>query len=79
MRLAAVSLLAGALFCGRFAVAGADSLENLLAGALMPSAAPALLGPITAEGRVGWQCKPERAASATPWREAELPTDPRTP
>ena len=73
LRLVATGLLAGALLCGRLAVASAASLEDLLAGALTPSAAPALLGPITAAGRVGWECKPERAAAAGSWHDAELP------
>ncbi|HXO17934.1 MAG TPA: hypothetical protein VN909_07170 [Candidatus Dormibacteraeota bacterium] len=76
LRVVAAVLLAGALFCsGRFAAASAASLEDLLAGALAPSAAAALLGPITAAGRVGWECKPERAAAAAGWHEAELPHD----
>ena len=44
-------------------MAGAASLEDLLTGALVPSAAPSLLGPITSAGRVGWECKPERSAA----------------
>jgi hypothetical protein len=44
-------------------------------GELTPSAMPPLLGPITSSGRVGWECKPERAAGATGWRDAELPRD----
>jgi hypothetical protein len=53
--------------------AGAASIESMLAGALQPSSAPALLGPITEAGRKGWACKPEQAASAPNWRDAELP------
>jgi len=79
LRLAALLLLAGALFCGRYAVAGTESLEDQLAGMLTPSAAPALLGPITSSGRVGWECKPERAAAAAPWHQAELPAAPQSP
>jgi hypothetical protein len=76
LRAVAAVLLAGAfLGSGRFAAAGAASLEDLLAGALVPSGAPALLGPITSAGRVGWECKPERAAAAAGWHEAELPHD----
>ncbi len=75
LRLLAAGLLAVALLCGRFAVASASSVEDLLTGALAPSAAPALLGPITAAGRVGWECKPERAAAAGSWHDAELPSD----
>jgi hypothetical protein len=54
-------------------VAGAASVESMLEGALQPSAAPSLLGPITEAGRKGWACKPEQAASAGHWQEAELP------
>jgi hypothetical protein len=78
-RVLAAVLLAGAFFCGHFALAGAASLEDMLAGALVPSAAPSLLGPITSAGRVGWECKPERAAADARVREAELPVDPSTP
>lgn len=74
LRLLAAALLAGAFFCsGRLGIAGVASLEDLLAEGLTPSAAPALLGPITSAGRIGWECKPERAAAAAPWRQAELP------
>ncbi|HEY1882786.1 MAG TPA: hypothetical protein VGG51_07085 [Candidatus Cybelea sp.] len=66
-------LLALLIACGHFAVAGAESLEDAIAGVLTPSAAPAMLGPITSAGRTGWECKPERAASSTGWRQAELP------
>jgi hypothetical protein len=75
----AIVLLAAAFFCGRIALADASSLEDLLSGALTPSTAPALLGPITSAGRVGWECKPERAAASSGWREAELPLDPNMP
>jgi hypothetical protein len=75
LRVLAALLLAGAfVFSGRIAAAGAASIEDLLAGALAPSA-PALLGPITSTGRVGWACTPEKAASAAGWHEAELPHD----
>jgi len=53
--------------------AGAQSLEAMLDGALQPSAAPALLGPISEAGRIGWACKPEQAAGASSWQNAELP------
>ncbi|MGC9990868.1 MAG: hypothetical protein ABSD52_00550 [Candidatus Cybelea sp.] len=67
------ALLALLLICGRFAVAGAASLEDALTGALVPSVAPSLLGPITSAGRVGWECKPERSAASAGWHEAGLP------
>jgi hypothetical protein len=70
------AFLAGSLFGGRAALAGATQAEDLLAGQLVPSSSPALLGAITSAGRKGWDCKPERAASATAWTAAELPTEP---
>jgi len=79
LRLLSAALLTWALFGGRFAVVQAASVEEMLAGALTPSAAPGLLGPITSAGRIGWECKPERAAAAAPWRHAELPSAPQTP
>jgi hypothetical protein len=36
-----------------------------------------LLGPIAAEGRTGWQCRPEKAAQSASAQEAGLPSDPR--
>ena len=74
--LLATALLAGSFFCGRVALAGAAQAQDLLAGQLIPSAAPALLGAITSAGRKGWDCKPERAASAAGWNAAELPAAP---
>ena len=73
------ALLALLLICGRFAVAGAASLEDALTGTLVPSAAPSLLGPITSAGRVGWECKPERSAASAGWHEAALPRGPFAP
>lgn len=75
----AVAFLAGTLLSGRFALAGAASLQAMLDGALTPSSAPALLGPITSAGRIGWQCKPEHAAASKDARASELPADPSTP
>jgi hypothetical protein len=57
------------------AYANAPSLVATTAGALLPSESPKLLGPITAEGRVGWACKPEQAAGAKRVHDAELPDD----
>jgi hypothetical protein len=68
--------LAGTFVCGRAALAGAAQAEDLLAGQLVPSSSPALLGAITSAGRKGWDCQPEHAASASGWRAAELPTEP---
>ena len=74
----AAALLALTIASGHFAVAGAASLEDMITGALTPSGAPAMLGPITSSGRTGWECKPERAAAAGGWRQAELPAGPGT-
>jgi hypothetical protein len=78
-RILAAVLLAGAVLCGRVALAGAASVEDLLAGQLLSSGTPQLLGPITSAGRKGWDCKPEHAAGAAHWRGAELPAGPDTP
>ncbi len=70
----AVSVLALAL--GGAGLAGAASMESALAGALIPSQAPGLLGPITESGRKGWECKPEIAANARRAADADLPVAP---
>jgi hypothetical protein len=75
-RLLAAGFLLGAVLCGRFALANAASVEDLLAGGLIPSAAPGLLEPITSAGRKGWDCKPEHAAEAAHWHAAHLPAGP---
>lgn len=70
-----LALLMGAAACGLGAgFAGASSIEGMLEGALQPSSAPTLLGPITEAGRTGWACKPEQAASAKIAKDAELPS-----
>jgi hypothetical protein len=71
-------LLVGLLSCGALGFANAGAIEDELAGQLVPSAAPSLLGPITSVGRKGWDCKPEHAAAATGWKEAELPAEPES-
>lgn len=78
-RLLTAALLAGAIAAGGIALAGASSLEESLAGALLPSAAPSLLGPITSAGRKGWDCLPEHAAAAPHWKDAQLPSPPVSP
>jgi hypothetical protein len=78
-RVLAATFLAGALLCGRFAFAGVASLQQMLDSGLTPSSAPTLLGPITSAGRIGWQCKPERAAGSRNASDSELPADPTTP
>jgi hypothetical protein len=72
------AVLAGTFLSGRVALAGAAQAEDLLAGQLIPSATPAMLGAITSAGRKGWDCLPEHAASATATNAAELPTEPAT-
>ena len=56
------------------AAVGADLLLNDPA-TLVTSAPPALLGPITETGRTGWNCAPERAATAKTAAAAGLPHD----
>ena len=73
--LCAAAFLAGAVFCGHCAFANAATAEDMLAGALLPSTSPGLLGPITSVGRKGWDCKPEHAASAQSWQAGELPAE----
>jgi len=56
--------------------ASALDLDQLTRTTLVPSAAPAMLGPVDATGRNGWNCVPEQAAKAKSVRAAELPQDP---
>ncbi len=68
------ALLATAGFSARYALANAASLDaDAYAAALVPSSPPALLGPISEAGRLGWACHPEQAAGAKHVRESELP------
>jgi len=70
-----LALIAGLTICvGAAGFAGASSIEGMLEGALQPSSAPSLLGPITESGRTGWACKPEQAAGAKSAAAAELPS-----
>ena len=66
--------MAGVLALGACAGAavGAELLLNDPA-TLVTSAPPALLGPITETGRTGWNCAPERAATAKTAAAAGLP------
>lgn len=50
-------------------------LFGSVAEALTPSAAPALLGPITSTGRKSWDCKPEHVAASPQIQDSELPTN----
>jgi hypothetical protein len=75
LRSLCLTALIGAAACGLGAgLAGASSIEAMLEGALQPSSAPSLLGPITEAGRTGWACKPEQAAGAKTAKDAELPS-----
>jgi hypothetical protein len=68
--------VAGVLALG--ACAGAAVGAELLLddpATLVTSAPPALLGPITETGRTGWNCAPERAATAKTAAAAGLPHD----
>lgn len=69
--LSALFLLGGFSLHAAFAHAG--SVSAIDASGLLPSDAPALLGPINEKGRTGWECKPERAASAVAPKAADLP------
>jgi hypothetical protein len=53
--------------------AAAATFDSALLQGIVPSALPALLGPIDEVGRKGWNCVPERAAAAKNPRAAELP------
>jgi hypothetical protein len=57
------------------AAASAELLLDDPTGALVTSALPSLLGPITESGRTGWFCAPERAATAKTAAAAGLPHD----
>ncbi len=71
-RCALVAALAlGASAC---AAVGAE-LVTTDPAALAASAAPGLLGPITEAGRTGWECAPERAATARTPGAAGLPRE----
>jgi hypothetical protein len=72
-RIAAAVAFASALSCGCVALANVQSLEDALAAQFAPSGAPDLLAAITSAGRKGWDCKPERAASAVASADAVLP------
>ncbi|MGP6159534.1 MAG: hypothetical protein ACLPYS_18835 [Vulcanimicrobiaceae bacterium] len=50
-----------------------STLDELASAQLVPSGAPALLGPINELGRNGWACRPEQAARASEVVNAELP------
>ncbi|MBV8581052.1 MAG: hypothetical protein JO225_01280 [Candidatus Eremiobacteraeota bacterium] len=60
------------------ACAGAAVGAEMLFGdpaSLVTSSSPSLLGPITENGRTGWDCAPEHAATAHTAAAAGLPHD----
>ena len=61
-----------ALASANFARASVGALDAIARAQLLPSV-PALLGPVDESGRNGWDCRPERAASAKSAAAAELP------
>jgi hypothetical protein len=69
--LAALGLLG--LTSAGFARAALADLDALAGGQFVPSAAPALLGPVDPAGRNAWNCRPEAAAKSTRAGAAELP------
>lgn len=75
-RLRGLLLIAGLLAALGLGLArsAAEAIDEFSA-ALTPSSAPALLGPVDAGGRTGWDCAPERAAGAEHAADAKLPAD----
>ena len=77
--------LVRALVLGVVVAAGSTPLAYALSGdvsldeVLTPSAAPALLGPISESGRNSWACKPEQTAASSRVNASELPDTTRDP
>jgi hypothetical protein len=71
--LIAFAALLTMLSAGGVVLAGSGGMLGADLDALVPSAAPSLLAPISEDGRVGWSCTAERAARARSPRDAELP------
>jgi hypothetical protein len=69
-------LVAAVVLAGAAVGLARASVEELSQAGLVPSGVPAILGPISALGRAGWDCVPERAAGAAAADHAELPNDP---
>jgi hypothetical protein len=72
MVLVAVVLMSVGTGLARAAAVGLDQLSAMQ---LAPSSVPTFLGPISALGRNGWSCAPEKAAKAADVKDAELPDD----
>jgi len=75
-RIVLASLLLVAAGSASFALANGDALTALRDTALAPSDTPSLLGPIDEHGRIGWECKPEKAAASSSATMGELPQAP---
>ena len=75
MNLRLAFAMAGLLLALGTAVATAGAVLDPAAieQGLEPSQAPSLLAPISVEGRTGWACEPERAATAADAQQAHLP------
>ena len=71
-----VAVVAFVIASAGIAAAALTSLDDLTGLQFLPSEAPSLLGPITEAGRTGWDCHPEKAATASKWHDAELPSKP---
>jgi hypothetical protein len=69
--LAALTLLG--LAGAGLARAAVEDLDALAGAQFVPSAAPALLGPVDPRGRNAWDCAPEAAAAAQRAKTARLP------
>jgi hypothetical protein len=72
LRRSAIAVVLALGACASAAV-GAELLLNDPSAALVTSAPPDLLGPITESGRTGWNCAPEHAATAKTAAAAGLP------
>jgi hypothetical protein len=75
-RIVLAGLLLAAAGSASYAFANGDALTALRDDALVASDVPSLLGPIDERGRVGWECKPERAAQSSSPTMGELPQAP---
>jgi hypothetical protein len=69
-----VALVAFVIASAGIAVAALSSFDDLAGAGFLPSGVPALLGPITEVGRAGWDCQPEKEATASKWHDADLPS-----
>jgi hypothetical protein len=70
-----VALVAFVIASAGIATAALSSLDDLAGAGFLPTTLPALLGPISEAGRNGWDCQPEKAATAAKWHDADLPSN----